>query len=195
MQTGFVVSARFALPLTVVALVACGEDTGGARTAPPQRIHVGIRELDGRGGSGFVVTVRTLVLTRAGWAVDASVRNATTTSWLIGRPHSSAGTKFGLYVGRSPGELRPSSLERHVRTTPSLLADRFDPPLPRILRPNGSWSGRYSGRGSIAARSYVAFAFGRFLTDRPPPGFPRRLIVVTSHAIRVPGGASGKLSP
>ena len=158
-------------------------------------IHVGIRELDGQGGFGFVVKVRILALRRAGWMVEASVRNATATSWVIGRPHSSAGTKFGLFVGRSPLELRPSSLERHARTTPSLLADRFDPPLPRILRPTGSWSGRYSGRGSIASGSYVAFAFGRFLTDRPPPGFPRRLIVVTSHAIRVPGGASGKLSP
>jgi hypothetical protein len=73
-----------------------------------------------------------------------------------------------------------------VRTTPTLLADTFKPALPRVFPPGKSWSGRFGGRGTLPSRSYVAFAFGRFLSDAPPPGLPPRLLAVTSQPVRVP---------
>jgi len=176
--------ARLLLVLTfVAAAVGCGEgEPAGTSSAAPRTIPVRIRELDG----GFVLSVRSLRLTRAGWSVDAAVENRTTASWSVGRPHSSTGTKFGLYVARRAGELRPGVLEAHSRTTPSLVAETFDPPLPRTFAPGASWAGRFGGRGAVPARSSVSFAFGRFLTDAPPPGLPARLLALTSRPVRVP---------
>lgn len=176
--------ARLFLVLTLVAAAAgCGEgEPGDTGRAAPRTIPIRIRELD----AGFALSVRSLRLTRAGWSVDAAIENRTTASWFVGRPHSSTGTKFGLYVARRAGQLRPAVLEAHSRTTPSLVAETFDPPLPRTFAPGASWAGRFGGRGAVPAGSYVSFAFGRFLTDAAPPGLPARLVALTSRPVRVP---------
>lgn len=172
------------LPLTFVALaVACGggesAETGGTA---PRTIPVHVNELDG----GFALSVRSLRLTRARWSVDAAVENRTTARWSVGRPHSSGGTKFGLFVARRADELEPAFLEGHGRTTPSLPAETFDPPLPRAFGPGRSWSGRFGGRGVVPAGNYVSFAFGRFLSDAPPRELPPRFVALTSRPVRVP---------
>ena len=151
-------------------------------SATPRTIRLGIHEVDG----GFAIFVRSLRRTPTGWSVEARIENRTKARWSVGRPHSSTGTKFGLFVARRPGELRAAFLEGHGRTTPTLVAETFDPALPRAFSPGESWSGRFGGRGTVSARSYVAFAFGRFLTDTPPPGLPPRLLALTSRTVRVP---------
>jgi hypothetical protein len=181
-QTGGV--ARLLLVLTLVAAAAgCGEGgPAGTGRAAPRTISVRIRELDG----GFVLSVQSLRLTRAGWLVDATVENRTKATWIVGRPHSSTGAKFGLFVAPRPAEVTPAFLEAHLRTTPSLVAESFAPPLPRVFAPGASWAGRFGGRGAVPAGSYVSFAFGRFLTDSPPPGLPPRLLALTSRPVRIP---------
>lgn len=174
------------LLLVVSVAIAAGAGCGGAEpgdtgSATPRTMRVGIQEVDG----GFAIAVRSLRRTATGWSVEASIENRTKARWSVGRPHSSAGTKFGLFVSRRPGELTAEFLERHARTTPTLLADTFEPALPRVFPPGESWSGRFAGPGAVPAGSYVAFAFGRFLTDAPPPGLPPRLLALTSRPVRV----------
>lgn len=170
------VARLFVLVSVAIAAGCGGGEPAETGAATPRTIPVRIREVDG----GFALAVRSLRLTRAGWSVLASVENRTTARWAVGRPHSTGGTKFGLFLARQAGELRAASLERQGRTTPTFLAETFDPPVPRVLAPGQSWSGRFGGRGAVPAESYVAFAFGRFMTDAPPPGLPPRLLAVTS---------------
>jgi hypothetical protein len=170
----------------VVTVAGCGSTARPAELAPPQLIEVGTREVDGRNTVGFLLEVRRLRLTPAGWEVEARVVNSTPVTWSIGRPHVPGGTKFGLFVARSPDALRPERLEGGAKTTPQLLATHFDPPIPRVLRPADGWSGRFSGPGRIARGSYVKFAFGRFTTyQRPPAGLPAQVMALTSNAIRI----------
>lgn len=97
----------------------------------------------------------------------------------------SGGTKFGLFVAPTGRELRASHLEASGRTTPPLVADAFDPPLPRSLASGASWSGSFSGTGRVPAGSFLSVVFGRFSSDSPPRRFPAGLLAVTSVPIRV----------
>jgi hypothetical protein len=173
------------LSAVAVAGSACGGEKAGVAAAPPQIIRVGTSELDGSGGVGFRLDVRRLQITPSGWRVHAKVTNATPTRWTIGRPHTSDGAKFGLFVAQTARELRASRLEASGRTTPPLVANAFDPPLPRSLAPGASWSGSFAGTGQVPAGSFLSVAFGRFSSASPPRRFPAGLLAVTSVPIRV----------
>lgn len=160
--------------LLVLALVAGCGDAAVADFAPPQVVEVGIAQAD-----GVVVAVRRLEITRAGWRVEASLVNRTPATWLVTMPHVRGGTKFGLFVAAAAEELRPARLGQVRNPTPALLATRFRPPLPRILRPGARWSGEFGGPGRIPAGSWVAFGFGRFTSYGPQAGFPQGWITVT----------------
>jgi hypothetical protein len=173
--------------LGVVAVVgsACGGEKKSVAAAPSQIVRVGTSELAGAGGVGFRLDVRRLHITPTGWRVEARVTNATPATWTIGRPHVSGGTKFGLFVARTARELRPSRLEASARTTPPLIANAFEPPLPRTLAPGATWSGSFAGNGRVPSGSYVSVAFGRFSSYSQPPGLPRGLLAIISVPTRV----------
>jgi hypothetical protein len=121
-----------------------------------------------------------------GWRVDAAVTNASPVIWTVTRPHVRGGTKFGLFVAARPSDLEPAAVEAGRRTTPQLLAETFEPPLPRVFRPRMRWSGSFAGHGFIPKGSFVAFAFGRFSTQADPPaGLPRDLVATTSRPLHV----------
>lgn len=175
------------LVLVVVAVAgsACGGEEKGVAAAPPQTIRIGKSELAGAGGVGFRLEVRRMHITPTGWRVEGRVTNATPATWTIGRPHVSGGTKFGLFVARTARELRPSRLEASARTTPPLIANAFEPPLPRSLAPGATWSGFFAGNGRVPSGSYVSVAFGRFRSYSPPSRLPGGLLAVISVPTRV----------
>lgn len=75
------------------------------------------------------------------------------------------------------------------QVTPALVATRFVPGLPDLLRPGQRRRGAFSGPGRLPAGSYVRFAFGRFTaTEGPPRGLPWRLLAVTARSLRIPPG-------
>jgi hypothetical protein len=178
---------RGLLPAFVLAgtLAACGGEVEPVRYAEPQVVEIGATTLDGLDGAGFLLGVRRLRIGADGWAVEASVVNRTPVLWQIGRPHVQ-GTKFGLFAAPTADELTPRRLEDTGRTTPPLLATRFEPPLPGLLEPGAGWSGRFSGPGRIPRGNFVRVAFGRFTTtETPPDGLPQRLMALSGPAVRV----------
>jgi hypothetical protein len=91
--------------------------------------------------------VRRLSIRPNGWSVSAAVRNNTRTSFLIERPHHPGQTEFGLLV------LDSGDVEAVERAGPGVFATRFEPPLPRVLRARGEWSGTFSGQGRAFRRA------------------------------------------
>ena len=84
----------------------------------------------------------------------ASITNDTSTTLFIGRPHTDDPGTFGLLATESV---------RHSGRVPSgLLATRYVPPLPRVLRPGEGWSGRFSGLGAVPAGTSLRIVFGSF---------------------------------
>jgi hypothetical protein len=67
---------------------------------------------------------------------------------------------------------------------PTLLAERFEPPLPRAMPPHSRWVGKFSGRGRIPAGRYIRVLFGRFTIDPPVRGLPDRFVVVTRASVQ-----------
>lgn len=142
-------------------------------------------EFDAKRGAGFRLEVRSLELTERRWTVSAAVTNVTPATWWVVRPHFPGETKFGLYVSADPDLGSLQSEFAAARKTPPLLADHFSPPLPRFFTPGRRWAGVFSGYGRIPRKRWVRFAFGRFQTNKPPPGLPDGLIAFTDPAVRV----------
>ncbi len=174
--------------LLTVAVAGCG---GGetVRFAEPQLLRPAVAELDGADGVGFQLEVRVLRLELSSWSVEASVVNRTGIAWRIGRPHVPGGTKFGLIVLATGEENEWREMVARGQVTPALIATRFVPELPDLLRPGQRWQGVFSGPGRLPAGSYVRFAFGRFTaTEDPLRGLPWRLIAVTERSLWIPPG-------
>jgi len=173
--------------LALASAAGCGG--GGSASvvyASPQEIRISSNELDGYRGHGFRLQIRSLRLTSDRWLVTATVTNATRVNWVVRRPHVRGGTKFGLFVLSTSDPKRWRAEFEAGRTTPSLLAERFQPSLPARFAPGERWSGVFSGRGRIPQGSFVRFAFGRFTTsERPPTGLAAGLMAVTRHSVRV----------
>ena len=172
--------------LALASAAGCGGGSASVVYASPQEIRISSNELDGYRGHGFRLQIRGLRLTSDRWLVTASVTNATPVSWVVRRPHVRGGTKFGLFVLSTSDPKRWRAEFEAARTTPSLLAEQFQPPLPASFAPGERWSGAFSGRGRIPQGSFVRFAFGRFTTSgKPPTGLPAGLMAVTRHPVRV----------
>ena len=130
--------------------------------------------------SGIAVDVRKLVVRPNGWSVSAAVRNDTGATFLIERPHHPGQTEFGLLV------LDSGDVEAVERAGPGVFATHFDPPLPRVLRPRGEWSGTFSGPGRLTNARYARIELGRFTnygTERR--GVPRRFRYISDHVLRL----------
>jgi hypothetical protein len=111
--------------------------------------------------------VRKLTIRRNGWSVAAAVRNNTRASFLIERPHHPGETEFGLLV------LDSRDVEAVERAGPGVFATRFEPPLPRVLRPRSEWSGTFSGPGRL-----TNYGIQR-------RGIPRRFRYISDHVLRL----------
>jgi hypothetical protein len=70
---------------------------------------------------------------------------------------------------------------------PGLATSPVAPRHPaRLLAAGATWSGTFSGRGRLAAASYVRFEFGRFTTvGAVQQGVPWRFRYITDHVLRL----------
>jgi len=157
-------------------LLAAG--CGGTSVTPPARARV--ITLDWHERSGIAVAVRKLVVRPNGWSVSAVVRNNTGATFLIERPHHPGQTEFGLLV------LDSADIEAVERAGPGVFASHFDPPLPRVLRPRGEWSGTFSGPGRLTNARYARIELGRFTNyGAQRRGVPRRFRYISDHVLRL----------
>jgi hypothetical protein len=124
--------------------------------------------------------VRRLVIRPNGWSVTASVRNDTRVGLLIERPHHPGGAEFGVL------SLDNADTDAVERAGSGVFATRFEPPLPRVLRPHATWSGTFSGPGRLSRAGYLRVELGRFTRYGPSRGaVPRRFRYVTDHVVRL----------
>ena len=104
-----------------------------------------------------------LVIREQGWTVDAAIEDRTSVTYLVTRPHVPGGTKTGLVVGEA-----------------TLVANRFEPALPRVLEPGRRWQGRFSGTRRLPAGRPARVSFGLFFNGASRPAYFRW---ITDHAI------------
>jgi len=165
--------------LIVLAGIGCGTSTSSP--THEQTIVLNWHEAPGRPGARLIVDVRRLLVHPNGWSVEARVENDAGAPLEIGRPHHPGKTEFGVLV------LKTARASEIAHLGPGVLATRFMPELPRVLRPGAAWSGTFSGRGRLAGAHYVRIVFGRFrIFGMPPRGLPSRFRYITDHAYRLP---------
>jgi hypothetical protein len=160
-------------------LLGCG---GGADVdwADPQVLQLGGVERCGP----LRLNLRRLELGRDRWTISGSFRNDTRAPIRIFRPHTDSGTYFGLVVFRTARRAEIEHRERDRSLHVQLVADAFEPQLPRLVAPGARWAGAFSGAGRLARHRYVRVVLGRFsLRDEAPPaGF----LCVSDRSVRVP---------
>jgi hypothetical protein len=173
---------RSALVLGLVALLS---GCGGRSASEPARARtlvLGWHETVGRPGARMIVDVRKLIVRPQGWEVAASVRNDTSVTFYVGRPHHQGKSEFGLLVLPTSGASQADILA----ASPGVFAARVEPPLPRVLRPGEAWSGTFSGRGRLERGRYVRVELGRFTTvGTPQRGVPWRFRYITDHVVKL----------
>jgi hypothetical protein len=98
-----------------------------------------------------------------GWLIEASIENRTTVTYLVTRPHVRGGTKTGLLVGSA-----------------TLVANRFEPALPRVFEPGRRWTGRFSGTRRLPQGQPVRVSFGLFFNGASRPAYFRW---ITDHSV------------
>jgi hypothetical protein len=98
-----------------------------------------------------------------GWLIEASIENRTTVTYLVTRPHVRGGTKTGLLVGSA-----------------TLVANRFEPALPRVFEPGLRWTGRFSGTRRLPQGQPVRVSFGLFFNGASRPAYFRW---ITDHSV------------
>jgi hypothetical protein len=159
---------RRAALVAVVVLTGCGS-TAGQSWAPPQTVRLGWRE---RPCGGIRFEVERLVVQASRWRVEATVVNGDD-ELTIDRPHHQGGTVFGIARGD-----RRTADALHA----ALLADRFEPPLPRRLLPSERWHGTFSGAGRLPDGTPLRLVFGRFRHLGPDP---RGFLCVSEHHVQL----------
>jgi len=107
------------------------------------------------------------------------VRNDTPAGLLIERPHHPGEAEFGVLA------LDSADVEAVERVGLGAFATRYEPPLPRVLRPHERWSGTFSGPGRLSKARFVRIELGRFARYRATTGVPRRFTYVTDHVLRL----------
>jgi hypothetical protein len=149
-----------------------GDDDLGAQAtsaAGPQRATLGWRETYGAEGEQLIFSVDTLEVTRNGWKVRVGLDNGTSVPYEVGDPRATVDRSFGLMLFAT-GDIEELERKNAERTLPRIRsAARYEPSLPRILEPGGSWTGTISAPGALAAGSWVRVVFGALISVGPAP--------------------------
>ena len=186
---------RRLLLLASLALIAagCGADDEAplpdAGAAPPQRATLGWQEVYGDPGARLVFRVDSLAIEENGWRAAISVRNESKARFTVASGSSSLDQSFGLML-LPTGDLRElDRLNSAGQLPPIREAQHFEPPLPGVLEPGGSWHGEITARGALPAGSWARVVFGAFVVmGEAPSGLQDRVVWITDHAHRlVPG--------
>jgi hypothetical protein len=167
-------------------VLAPGCGGGGARLewAAPQTLPLGGAEPCGPPEQTIRLDLRRLELELDRWSVSGSFVNASDAVVRIFRPHTDAGTSFGLMVLRTASRKEIERRAREGRIHVQLIADRFRPPLPRLVPPGEGWRGTFSGPGRLPRGRDVRVVLGRFSIKghAPPVGF----LCISERGPRIP---------
>ena len=177
--------AGFALASNVTTLGGDEEAPGASVAAKPQEADLGWRETYGTASEQLVFTVETLEVTPTGWRARVGVENSSSLAWELAPGALPNGT-FGLqlFTTGDPDELRERNRDG---TLPAVrAATRFDPELPRILEPRGSWEGEISAKGALVAGSFARVVFGTLVAaGRPPDELGDTVVWITDETYRL----------
>lgn len=164
-------------------------NTAASRAASPQVAHLGWRETYGPPGQTVVFTVDSLTVTPTGWRAHVGISNRSSVAWELApnaTPNATPDGTFGLRLFETGDK---AELERRNQsgTLPSVrAATGYEPKLPKILEPKGSWSGRISAPGALVAGSWVRVVFGTLIAvANPPEGLAEIVVWITDHAYRL----------
>jgi hypothetical protein len=156
-----------ALTISLFAIPLLTTFFGGDRTdrprAAPGTMLLGWREVANLEAGQLVFEVKRLVVHNRGWLIEASIENRTTVTYLVTRPHVRGGTKTGLVVGKA-----------------TLVANRFEPALPRVFEPGRRWTGRFSGTRLLSRGQRIRVSFGVFFNGASRPAY---FSWITDHSV------------
>jgi hypothetical protein len=128
--------------------------------AGPQVEELSWRETLGPAGQQLLFEVERFQVLDHGWKAWVRVTNNTSIAYDVGDPQATIDRDFGLMLFETGdiGELE----ERNAQgTLPAIRsAKTYEPELPLLLEPNGTWSGVISAPGSLVAGSWVRVVFG-----------------------------------
>jgi hypothetical protein len=153
------------LALAVPVLAGCGavsatQERPPATAAGPQHVDLHWIERAGNSAEGLVFGVSSLDVVDGGWRADVSLANETGTAYGIGSADLPGSLSFGLLLFATGAH---SELEQRNAngSLPALRpAETFTPALPAQLPPHRTWTSTISGRGPLAAGTWVRLEFG-----------------------------------
>jgi hypothetical protein len=151
--------------------------------APLQRAALDWVERYPSEGPALVFRAERFAVTSSGWQAEIALENDTKTAWqLVEDPTTAFGVM--LFTTDDVGEVEARTRDDDL---PGLrAAQSFDPSLPTSLPPGGSWRGRISAPGNLAAGLYVRIVFGRLVAvGDAPDGIPAQFSWITDHSYRL----------
>jgi hypothetical protein len=161
--------AGFAFSTTAKRLQGDDDDAQASVAAGPQRVRLGWRETHGEPGQQLVFAVESFEVVPDGWRARVSLENHTSVSYALGDPRDTLNRSFGLMLFPS-GRLEELTDLNEDGTLPAIRpAERYEPRLPAVLEPRGSWTGTISAAGALSAGSWVRVVFGALVSIQTPP--------------------------
>jgi hypothetical protein len=147
----------------LLCCAGCTDDPEETSRAAPRTLRLDWREVANLQAGPLVFEVKRLVIREQGWTVEAAIENRTSVTYLVTRPHVRGGTKTGLVVGEA-----------------TLVANRFEPALPRVFEPGRRWKGRFSGTRRLPVGRTARVSFGVFFNGASRPAYFRW---ITDHSV------------
>ena len=131
--------------------------------AGPQAEKLSWRETFGPAGQQLVFEVERFQVLDHGWKAWLRVTNSTSVAYDIGDPRATIDRTFGLMLFET-GDLDELEERNAQGTLPAIRsAKTYEPELPLLLEPGGTWSGVISAPGSLVAGSWVRVVFGTLI--------------------------------
>lgn len=178
--------AGFAISSTANRIRDDGGTVATGRAAGAQSVELGWRETYGPRGEQLVFRVESLEVRAGGWSARVAVENRTSVAYEIGDPRATLDRSFGLMLFSS-GDLAELERRNESGTLPAIrAATAYEPPLPQILEPGGSWEGTIGASGALAAGSWARVVFGALVAvSKPPEGLGERVVWITDRTYRL----------
>ena len=155
-----------------------------ARAAEPRHAELGWRESYPSTGERLRFSVDAFDVRKGGWSVEIAVSNDTHSTFELGV--NPAQLSFGLMLFATGGLAELDAANRTGQLPPVRLAATLTPPPPDVLAPGATWRATLSGRGSLAAGSYVRVAFGPLrVIGEPPKGMQPVVYWITDRSYRL----------
>ena len=154
--------------------------------AGPQSAELSWRETFGPAGEQLVFEVERFRVLAHGWKAWVKVTNNTSVAYDVGDPRATLDRNFGLMLFET-GDAAELDERNRQGTLPAIRsATSYEPALPLLLEPNGTWSGVISAPGSLVAESWVRVVFGTLVAiGATNDVLEERVVWITDRAYRL----------